>query len=125
MVLIQNTLAIVSWLFAIFFRQKEKGSLVNPVPSSCSQGLEGFTREVPGVALVNISNGSICTGNNDTFIYCERSLYIQPHSPCKHPSCVRLLLKGECMNQKAKPHKPSSVEGLQNGIRVLGLSCFV
>ena len=112
-------------LFAIFFQQKEKGSLVNPVPSSYSQGLEGFTREVPGVAMVNISNGSICTGNNDTFIYCERSLYIQPHSPCKHPSCVRLLLKGECMNQKAKPHKQSLVVEDQNDIWVSGLCCLV
>ena len=30
-------------------------------------------------------------------------------------------LKGECMNQKAKPHKPSLVIEDQNDIRVLGL----
>ena len=39
--------------------------------------------------------------------------------------CFGLVLKEKCINQKAKPHKPSSVVGLQNGIWVLGLSCFV
>ena len=41
------------------------------------------------------------------------------------PSRLLLLLKGECMNQKAKPHKPSSVVGVQNGITFLGLCRFV
>ena len=39
--------------------------------------------------------------------------------------CFGLVLKEKCINQKAKPHKPSLVVGLQNGIWVLGLSCFV
>ena len=39
--------------------------------------------------------------------------------------CFGLVLKEKCINQKAKPHKPSSVVGLQNGIWVFGLSCFV
>ena len=30
----------------------------------------------------------------------------------------------KCMNQKAKPHKQSLVEGGQNGIRVLGICRF-
>ena len=38
--------------------------------------------------------------------------------------CFGLVLKEKCINQKAKPHKPSLVVGLQNGIWVLGLSCF-
>ena len=39
--------------------------------------------------------------------------------------CFGLVLKEKCINQKAKPHKPSSVVELQNGIWVLSLSCFV
>ena len=34
-------------------------------------------------------------------------------------------LKGECMNQKAKPHKQSLVIGDRNEKQVLGLYCFV
>ena len=36
-----------------------------------------------------------------------------------------LVLNGKRMNQNAKPHKRSLVVGDQNGIRVLGLCCFV
>ena len=34
-------------------------------------------------------------------------------------------LEVEYMNQKAKPHKPSLVVGVQNGIEVLGLYRFI
>ena len=44
---------------------------------------------------------------------------------CKCPSRLHRLLKGECVNQKAKPHKPSMVIGVQNDIGVLGLVHFV
>ena len=33
-----------------------------------------FTRELPGVALMNISNGQIYMGNGNTFIYGEISV---------------------------------------------------
>ena len=41
------------------------------------------------------------------------------------PSRLLLLLKGECMNQKAKPHKPTLIVREQNGIWVLGLCRLV
>ena len=41
------------------------------------------------------------------------------------PSRLLLLLKGECMNQKSNPHKPSSIVGDQNDIWVLGLCRLV
>ena len=41
------------------------------------------------------------------------------------PLRLRLLLEGECMNQKSNPHKPSSVVGDQNDIWVLGLCHLV
>ena len=37
----------------------------------------------------------------------------------------RRNLEGECMNQKAKPHKPTLIVGEQNGIWVLGLCRLV
>ena len=36
-----------------------------------------------------------------------------------------LVLKGEHMNQNAKPDKQSMVAGDKNGVQVLGLCCFV
>ena len=40
------------------------------------------------------------------------------------PLGFELVLKEKCMNQKAKPHKQSLVEGGQNGIWVLGICRF-
>ena len=38
------------------------------------------TRELPGVALVNLSNGGNFTGNGSTFMYIEISSYVNLQS---------------------------------------------